>query len=564
MRQLKYKLQKYSWYRALHLAYAGWRANRALKRCGAALRNNQLKKAVSVSAARGNRVLVATGAGGHLPSMVLESLLGMALERRSAAVDFLLCDGALPACMMCEVNWYQDVDAFARTGPRDRCGGCHAPAARMLDEVGLRHLNLGGYIEPQEREQARQIASTATRSEISAFSIGGVCVGEHALAGALRFYAQGQLDRDEQATLLLRRYFEAALLTYFAAHRLFAFGHHQVVVLNHGIYVPQGVIAETARNMGIRVVTWHPAYRRQCFIFSHDETYHQSLMKEPVTEWEGMVLDDRQRTQIESYLRSRWESKHDWIHFHHAPKLDAGDLVREVGIDFGKPIIGLLTNVVWDAQLHYPANAFPSMLDWLYKTIAYFARRPDLQLLIRVHPAEITGTLPSRQCVTDEIRKAFPELPANIFLIPPESRLSTYVAMSQCNTALIYGTKMGVELSAVGLPVIVAGEAWIRGKGVTTDAACEDDYFRHLDALPLPARLADDVRARALKYAYHFFFRRMIPVALVKPQRGWPPFQPGFHGADDLLPGRDKGLDVICEGILTGAPFVYPADALAE
>ena len=49
--------------------------------------------------------------------------------------------------------------------------------------------------------------------------------------------------------------------------------------------------------------------------------------------------------------------------------------------------------------------------------------------------------------------------------------MSTYALMSLCNAAIIYGTKMGVELTSVGLPVIVAGEAWIRNKGLTHDAS---------------------------------------------------------------------------------------------
>ena len=36
------------------------------------------------------------------------------------------------------------------------------------------------------------------------------------------------------------------------------------------------------------------------------------------------------------------------------------------------------------------------MLEWLVQTCEYFATRPDLQLLIRVHPAEISGFPPSR------------------------------------------------------------------------------------------------------------------------------------------------------------------------
>ena len=45
--------------------------------------------------------------------------------------------------------------------------------------------------------------------------------------------------------------------------------------------------------------------------------------------------------------------------------------------------------------------------------------------------------------------------------------MSTYALMSLCNTAIIYGTKMGVELTSVGMPVVVAGEAWIRNN-ITT------------------------------------------------------------------------------------------------
>ncbi|MEJ2529521.1 MAG: hypothetical protein P8Z39_05440, partial [Gammaproteobacteria bacterium] len=214
----------------------------------------------------------------------------------------------------------------------------------------------------------------------------------------------------------------------------------------------------------------------------------------------------------------------DWVSFHRDPEFDIEAIRRETGIDFSRPTVGLLTNVVWDAQLHYKANAFPSMLDWLIKTIKYFAKRPDLQLLVRVHPAELTGTLPTRQPAVDEIRCAFPLLPPNIFIIPPESRISTYVAMSQCNAVLIYGTKTGVELTASGIPVIVAGEAWIRGKGVTFDAVSEVDYFRLLDSLPLSSRLDELTHERALKYAYHFFFRRMIPLECIEERDGWPPF----------------------------------------
>ncbi|MDP2730263.1 MAG: hypothetical protein Q8O55_07265, partial [Dehalococcoidales bacterium] len=190
----------------------------------------------------------------------------------------------------------------------------------------------------------------------------------------------------------------------------------------------------------------------------------------------------------------------------------------------------------------------------------YFSRRPELQLLIRVHPAEIRGSLPSRQLVVDEIKKAFPELPENIFIIPPQSQISTYAAMMPCNAVIIYGTKTGVELTSMKIPVIVAGEAWVRNKGITMDASSMEDYLKILDRLPLKQSLDEATVQRARKYAYHFFFRRMIPLEFMEPTGGSPPYKMQLTGLRDLQPGNCRGLDIICEGILKGTDFIYPAE----
>ena len=200
------------------------------------------------------------------------------------------------------------------------------------------------------------------------------------------------------------------------------------------------------------------------------------------------------------------------------------------------------------------------MLAWILQTIGYFSRRPELQLLIRVHPAEIRGSLPSRQLVVDEIKKAFPDLPENVFVIPPQSQISTYAAMMACNAVIIYGTKTGVELTSMGIPVIVAGEAWVRNKGITMDASSAKDYFEILDKLPSEQPLDEATVRRARKYAYHFFFRRMIPLEFMEPASGNPPYQIQLSGLRDLMPGRSRGLDIICDGILKGTDFIYPAE----
>jgi hypothetical protein len=131
--------------------------------------------------------------------------------------------------------------------------------------------------------------------------------------------------------------------------------------------------------------------------------------------------------------------------------------------------------------------------------------------------------------------------------------------MSLCNAAIIYGTKMGVELTSVGLPVIAAGEAWIRNKGLTCDASTPAEYFRILGQLPFPERLNSGQLARARRYAYHFFFNRMIPLPFIDPKAGFPIYRLKLDRLQQLLPGASPGLDTICDGILRGQPFVLHA-----
>src|SRR3546814_1078514 len=109
------------------------------------------------------------------------------------------------------------------------------------------------------------------------------------------------------------------------------------------------------------------------------------------------------------------------------------------------------------------------MLDWVRSTIGHFAGRDDVQLVIRVHPAELTGSLRSRQPVAAEIARWYPALPGNVFVVGPDSGMSTYEILDHSDCAIIFGTKTGIEIAYAGKPVIVAGEAWIRSEEHTSE-----------------------------------------------------------------------------------------------
>ena len=503
------------------------------------------------------KILFATCTGGHPVATEIETLLAASLALRGNDVHVVLCDGTLPACLMCEIASCWSVKRFAARGlGRSTCRQCFNYGYQRFHAARIAVHFLGDFIDAEDRRTTDHFVATTPVEQIADFRYKDMAVGEHAMAGALRFFAKGSLADEPLGGPVLKRYFAASLLTTLATNKLqqqFAF---TVSVFHHGIYIPHGIVGEVLRKTECRVVNWNVGYRKGTFIFSHNDTYHHSMMTEPTGNWESIPWNQELEDRTVSYIETRAKGVNDWHAFLKKPSSD----LSRLALDPVKPAIGLLTNVCWDAQLHYPANIFKDMLEWIFLTISYFSTRPELQLIIRVHPAEITAGVPSRHLVTSEIKKQFPSLPSNIFVVPPESRLNTYTLMKMCNSAIIYGTKTGVELTSLGIPVIVAGEAWIRNKGITIDPDTKEAYFRVLDQLPFSGPISTQQTRRARMYAYHFFFRRMLPIEVLRPVSGYPPFKIELPSLEDLYPGKHSGLDQICNGILTGAEFSYTED----
>jgi hypothetical protein len=512
---------------------------------------------------KNKKILIPTSLGINVGVTPIESLLAIALALRGAEVHVLLCDKVLAACQTCVISGFISDKELADHGPqKNKCNSCFNKAYKMYKSLGIKVHLYSEYITAEDLLSIEEEAKNISMDEIKRYYADDINIGEHVLAGTIRFYANAKWENEKYSEVVLRRYFKAALQTLKIISNVYKDNRFDCAVFHHGIYVPQGIIGGVSRSKNIRVVNWTVAYRKKSFIFSHGDTYHYTLMNEPISNWENINWNDKIEKELMDYLSSRWDGLRDWISFSRNPKKEILDIKKEINIDLSKPSVGMLTNVMWDAQLHYPKNVFTDMLEWIFFTIDYFIKREDLQLIIRIHPAEISGFIPSRQPVISEIMKRYPVLPSNIIIIPPTSRVSTYAIMEKCNSVIIYGTKTGVELTSVGIPVIVAGEAWIRNKGITLDVNSIEEYVALLNKLPLKESVSSAIIERARKYAYHFFFRRMIPLNCLESVPGWPPYKIKINGLSDFSEGKDVGLDVICNGILNGSEFIYPSESL--
>jgi hypothetical protein len=310
----------------------------------------------------------------------------------------------------------------------------------------------------------------------------------HALRQARNLLALRVLDR-----LLARRRYDAALIP------------------NGGIF-EFGAAFDLCKARGLHTVNFDFSERKRAIVGSAKVPCAQM-------DTEQMWQDDSpheltpQRRQLALAALTR-RTRHNWNEDDYTwsgqpVALRPGhEVAAQLGLDLQRPIALLCTNISWDTAILGRTGIFPSMAEWIVRTIRWFAGRPDWQLVVRVHPAE--ATLPIRQPAVEVIASAFPRLPAHVHVVGPEAAVNTYALTSLARLGLVLATTTGLEMAARGILVVVAGEVHYAGKGFTAEPASEAEHFSLLEACtaqPESCRLRPEQIDLALAYAEMYFDR---------------------------------------------------------
>lgn len=297
------------------------------------------------------------------------------------------------------------------------------------------------------------------------------------------------------------------------ALRLLQESRPDVVIVPNGTILELGAVYRVARHLGIPVVTYEfNDNREQFWMALNDEVMRQNT----AALWAARgatPLTDVEREKIEALEAARMggrafgKSARKW---QDVATQGAEQARAALGLD-ARPVALLATNVLGDS-LTLGRNLFSrSMAEWIGETVRYFATRPDVQLVIRVHPGERLTHGPS---MVDVVSAALPELPEHIKLVRPLEKINTYDLMNLTDLGLVYTTTTGMEMSMHGIPVIAAGETHYRGRGFTLDPNTWDEYHAMLNKTlaDLPAqRLTPPQVELAWRYAYRFFFEYPRP-----------------------------------------------------
>jgi hypothetical protein len=287
-----------------------------------------------------------------------------------------------------------------------------------------------------------------------------------------------------------------------------------VVLIPNGLILEMGIVFRVARYLNIPAVTFEFNDQREQIWLAQNTSIMRQDTDYLVEARCNLPMTDSMYERLAELENARrgarvWgKSKRLWQYVSSQGALETR---RVLGLD-DRPIVLLAANVLGDS-LTLGRNIFAeSMSEWITRTVQFFANRPEVQFVIRIHPGETI--VPRAKSMATVVREALPEIPEHIHIIAATDKINTYDLIEIADLGLAYTTTVGMETAMNGIPVMCCGQTHYRGRGFTIDPNTWDEYFVALEQVlsDLPThRLNEEQTTKAWNYAYRFFFEYPRP-----------------------------------------------------
>ena len=287
----------------------------------------------------------------------------------------------------------------------------------------------------------------------------------------------------------------------------------EVVIIPNGAILEFEAVYLAARHAGVKTVTYEFSELSQRIWLSQDADV---MRQDTDALWAARRNLPLGPTELDA-LRQMFAARQrplpgaDFVfRYQGAGRAGGAELQARLGLD-DRPVILLPANVVGDSVTLGRQIFSRNMTEWLERTLLHLADRPQVQLVVRVHPGEALTQGPS---MAEIVYRTLPGgIPPHIHLIPADAKINTYDLVELAGLGLVYTTTVGLEMAMSAVDVIVSGQAHYRGRGFTHDPASWEGYFNLLDAYCTnPPSFTGDVSTRqartelAWNYAYRYFF----------------------------------------------------------
>lgn len=370
----------------------------------------------------------------------------------------------------------------------------------MNERIVRSGFRLKGYeidkvLTDHDRQEAETFIKNSTKETLGELVFDSIPIGRLALYEFLVQHKKMDAELTQKEWVACQPHVKNTLISYFACHSILTREKPDAVLMYNTLYSTNQVWERYAKQKDVAVYFLHHGAnlsdREDTLIIGKNDTFYhlQELKKIWATVREVPAPADMLHAVTDHFL-ALLKGTHYFAYS--APKSKKSVSPRNLlGIKAGQRVL-VATMGSYDEQFaarytgawEIPKEPlFSSQAEWIRALVNYVKDRPDLCLVIRVHPREFPN---KRELVKSEhammLENIFKELPENVKVNWPTDNLSIYDLAQETDVFLNSWSSAGAEMSILGIPVVLyAPELPPYPSDLNYSARDRNDYFENIE-----------------------------------------------------------------------------------
>jgi hypothetical protein len=376
-------------------------------------------------------------------------------------------------------------------------------SARYIDQVEQLESELIDDLDQYEL-QVTEILTDVNEENWWEFEIDLTPIGRYA---AYEFVLHNKLTSRIIPSNLFGEYLSSlkyALKMYLFARDYFEKKSFDAILVYNRLYSLNKVFCEVGRSFGIPSYTVHASgsilnFFEKVSVFKDDELALKINTSTSWSEYSTRALSVTEVQNVSEHFLGLFKAASPWVYSSKPTGIDSKRLRERIGAHTDSKIVLLATSSVdeifaikmigVDPVDNIAPIIFESQSNWIETVVEFLSARPDVFLIIRVHPREFAN---KREGLNSnhgkELKKLFERLKSNNFYLNiPEDGLALYDFLGITDLLLAGNSSAVPEFTALGVPVLCHESRNLTAfpREIAYWGQSKDEYFKKLDILLL-------------------------------------------------------------------------------
>ena len=347
------------------------------------------------------------------------------------------------------------------------CGICERNAALLRQEFHLRGPQLAGLIRDAEEQAVDRVIASMTPHRISELEFDQVPVGKLALYHLMLRHKRIDLEMSHEQWSDYLVELRNTLYAAHAARKLIDEERPDRILVYNALYPVTRVVCKLGERRGIAHYFLHAggnlSNRLQTLLLGRGDTF--SFMPRIVAQWpryRDLPCGPELLARVTDHYLELLRGKSVFVYSQR--RSGAAGLRARFGISESQKLLVMamgsydeeVAAELVGARQHDRPPLFATQIEWVQAVLDYVRSKPDLFLLIRVHPREFPNR---REAITSQharqLQATFLDLPVNAAVNWPADSVSIYDLADQADVFLNSWSSVGKEMSLLGIPVVI-------------------------------------------------------------------------------------------------------------